>query len=195
MNLTNPAVDFYFEKENPFQKSMIRMREIPLQCGLQEVLKWGCPCYQLNGKNVVLIQVFKEYCAYLFFKGALLHDETNKLIQQSEHTQATRQFLFTSSSEVSKQQTLIKQYIYEAIEIEQAGLTVTLKKTTEYNIPAEFQVQLNAYKKLKKAFEALTPGRQRAYLLFFASAKLAKTREARIQKHIPDILAGKGLND
>lgn len=171
------------------------MREIPLQCGLQEVLKWGCPCYQLNGKNVVLIHVFKEYCAYLFFKGALLQDETNKLIQQSEHTQATRQFRFTSSSEVSKHQTLIKQYIYEAMEIEQAGLKVTLKKTTDYNVPEEFLVQLNADKKLKRAFEALTPGRQRAYLLFFASAKLAKTREARIQKHLPDILAGKGLND
>lgn len=191
----NPKVDFFFSKAKSWQSEYNKLREIALGCGLTEELKWGCPCYTYNGSNVVLIHGFKEYCAYLFFKGALLHDENGMLIQQTENVQSSRQIRFTDISEITKSAKVLKAYIYEAIEVEKAGLKVTLKKTKEYDVPEEFQKQLDKKASLKKAFEALTPGRQRAYLLHFSAPKQSKTREARVEKCIPQILAGKGLND
>lgn len=191
----NPKVDFFFSKAKSWQSEYNKLREIALGCGLTEELKWGCPCYTYNSSNVVLIHGFKEYCAYLFFKGALLHDENGMLIQQTENVQSSRQIRFTDISEITKSAKVLKAYIYEAIEVEKAGLKVTLKKTKEYTVPEEFQKQLDKKPPLKKAFEALTPGRQRAYLLHFSEPKQSKTREARVEKCIPQILAGKGLND
>lgn len=191
----NPKVDFYFEKENRWQKETQQLRKIALACGLDEVLKWGQPCYTFGDKNIVLIHSFKEYCALLFFKGALLKDADNILIQQTENVQAARQMRFTNLTEIKKLAATIKAYIYEAIEAEKAGLKVKLKKTKEFNMPEEFQKRLDKNKALNKAFYALTPGRQRGYLLHFSSAKQSKTREARIEKYIPAILAGKGLED
>lgn len=191
----NPDVDWYFEKNEQWQKEIELMRTIALDCGLDEVLKWGCPCYQYNGANVVLIHVFKEYCAFLFFKGALLQDPNGILIQQTENVQSARQIRFTNAKEIAQQKKILKAYIYEAIEVEKAGLKVKLKKTVDYPVPEEFQKQLNKKPALKKAFESLTPGRQRAYLFYFSQAKQAKTREARIQKYIPKILEGLGLED
>lgn len=193
MNQANPGVDFYFDKAQSWNKEIEKLRKIILDCGLNEELKWGCPCYQLEGKNVVLIHTFKEYCAVLFFKGALLNDPEGILIQQSENVQAARQVRFTNIKEVKER--VLKPYIYEAIEVEKAGLKVKLKKTKEYPVPEEFQAQLNKKPALKKAFEALTPGRQRGYLLYFSQAKQAKTRESRIEKYLPQILVGKGLED
>lgn len=189
----NPKCDFYFEKNEQWQKEIEKLRDIILGCGLTEELKWGCPCYMYNDTNVVLIHVFKEYCAILFFKGALLHDPNGVLVQQTENVQAARQMRFTNVKEINK--AVIKAYIYEAIEVEKAGLKVTLKKTKEFPMVAEFETKLNKNKALKKAFESLTPGRQRAYLLHFSQAKQAKTREARVEKYIPQILAGKGIDD
>lgn len=191
----NPKVDFFFSKAKSWQNEYIKLREIALGCGLTEELKWGCPCYTYNGSNIVLIHGFKEYCAYLFFKGALLHDENGMLIQQTENVQSSRQIRFTNVSQITKSAKVLKAYIYEAIEVEKAGLKVTLKKTKEYTVPEEFQKQLDKKPSLKKAFEALTPGRQRAYLLHFSAPKQSKTREDRVEKCIPQILAGKGLND
>jgi uncharacterized protein YdeI (YjbR/CyaY-like superfamily) len=191
----NPKVDWYFDKNETWQKEIERMRSIVLDCGLNEELKWGCPCYQYNETNVVLIHVFKEYCAFLFFKGALLNDPNGILVQQTENVQAARQMRFTNLKEIVKLEATIKAYIYEAIEVEKAGLTVKLKKTSEFNMPEEFQKRLNKNKALKTAFESLTPGRQRAYLLHFSSAKQAKTRESRIEKYIPQILEGRGIDD
>ncbi len=191
----NPKVDFFFSKAKSWQNEYLKMREIALGCGLTEELKWGCPCYTFNGNNVVLIHGFKEYCAFLFFKGALLHDAEGMLIQQTENVQSSRQIRFTDLSEINKSAKVLKAYINEAIEVEKAGLKVALKKTKEYAVPEEFQKQLNKKASLKKAFEALTPGRQRAYLLHFSAPKQSKTREARVEKCIPQILAGKGLND
>jgi uncharacterized protein YdeI (YjbR/CyaY-like superfamily) len=191
----NPKVDWYFDKNETWQKEIERMRSIVLDCGLNEELKWGCPCYQYNETNVVLIHVFKEYCAFLFFKGALLNDPKGILVQQTENVQAARQMRFTNLKEIVKLEATIKAYIYEAIEVEKAGLTVKLKKTSEFNMPEEFQKRLNKNKALKTAFESLTPGRQRAYLLHFSSAKQAKTRESRIEKYIPQILEGRGIDD
>lgn len=191
----NPKVDFFFSKAKNWQNEYIKLREIALGCGLTEELKWGCPCYTYNGSNVVLIHGFKEYCAYLFFKGALLHDENGMLIQQTENVQSSRQIRFTNVSQITKSAKVLKAYIYEAIEVEKAGLKVALKKTKEYTVPEEFKKQLDKKASLKKAFEALTPGRQRAYLLHFSAPKQSKTREARVEKCIPQILAGKGLND
>jgi uncharacterized protein YdeI (YjbR/CyaY-like superfamily) len=191
----NPKVDWYFDKNETWQKEIERMRSIVLDCGLNEELKWGCPCYQYNETNVVLIHVFKEYCAFLYFKGALLNDPNGILVQQTENVQAARQMRFTNLKEIVKLEATIKAYIYEAIEVEKAGLTVKLKKTSEFNMPEEFQKRLNKNKALKKAFESLTPGRQRAYLLHFSSAKQAKTRESRIEKYIPQILEGRGIDD
>lgn len=193
MNGTNPAVDFYFDKAKSWNKEIEKLRKIILDCGLNEELKWGCPCYQYEGTNVVLIHTFKDYCAVLFFKGALLNDPEGILIQQSENVQAARQVRFTNVKEIKER--VLKSYIYEAIEVEKAGLKVQLKKTKEYPVPEEFQAQLNKKPALKKAFEALTPGRQRGYLLYFSQAKQAKTRESRIEKYIPQILEGKGLED
>ncbi|MBN8790346.1 MAG: YdeI/OmpD-associated family protein [Terrimonas sp.] len=191
----NPKVDFYFEDNEKWQKEIRQMRTIALDCGLEEVLKWGCPCYQYNGTNIVLIHVFKEYCAFLFFKGALIKDEKGILIQQTQNVQSARQVRFTDIKEIEKQKKILKAYIYQAIEIEKAGLKVKLKKTSDYNIPEEFQTQLNKKAALKKAFESLTPGRQRAYLFYFSQAKQSKTRLDRVQKYIPKILEGKGLDD
>ena len=191
----NPKVDFYFEKNKIWQKELEQLRTIILSCGLNEELKWGTPCYTFEGSNIVLIHVFKEYCAMLFFKGALLNDAHGLLVQQTKNVQAARQIRFTNVKEITKLKPVLKAYIYEAIEVEKAGLKVKLKKTTEFEMPEEFQKKLNKSTALKKAFEALTPGRQRAYLLYFAAPKQAKTRESRIEKSAPQILKGKGLND
>lgn len=190
----NPKVDFYFSK-NKWQKELEQLRRIALECGLTEELKWGCPCYSFEKSNIVLIHVFKEYCAFLFFKGALLHDAKGLLIQQTKNVQAARQIRFTNVQEIVKQKAVLKAYIYEAIEVEKAGLKVELKKTTEYGIPEEFESKLKKNPALKKAFNALTAGRQRAYLLHFSAPKQSKTREARVEKCMPQILNGKGLND
>jgi uncharacterized protein YdeI (YjbR/CyaY-like superfamily) len=195
MNNMNPKVDFYFSKDKTWQEEIRKLRIITLECGLSEELKWGCPCYTFQGKNIVLIHVFKEYCALLFFKGALLNDAYKILIQQTKNVQVARQIRFTNVREIVKMKTVLKAYIFEAIEAEKAGLKVYLKKTSEYNIPEEFQKKLNKNPDLKTAFKALTPGRQRAYILFFSAPKQSKTRESRIEKSIKPILNGKGLND
>ena len=191
----NPAVDFYFTKEKRWQEEVGKLRTIVLDCGLSEELKWGNPCYTFGKSNIVLIHVFKEYCALLFFKGALLSDPDGILIQQTKNVQAARQIRFTNAREITKLKNSIKAYIYEAIEVEKAGLKVTLKKTSEFTIPEEFKKKLKEMPALKAAFEALTPGRQRAYKLHFSTPKQSKTREARVEKYIPQILDGKGLND
>ncbi|MBF4515940.1 YdeI family protein [Flavobacterium sp. ANB] len=191
----NPKVDFYFDKEKKWQKEQEQLRKIALDCGLTEELKWGTPCYVFQKSNVVLIHSFKEYCAFLFFKGALLNDTNNILIQQSKNVQAARQIRFTNLQEIIDLESILKTYIYEAVEIEKAGLKVVLKKTTEFPVSEEFQQKLDKIPDLKNAFEALTPGRQRAYLLHFSQPKQSKTRESRVEKYIPMILDGKGLND
>ena len=191
----NPKVDFYFNKAKKWQEEIEQLRKIVLDCGLSEELKWGCPCYTFQDSNIVLIHVFKEYCAYLFFKGALLNDANNILIQQTENVQAARQIRFTHVREIVKMKTTLKAYIYEAIEVEKAGLKVKLKKTSAYTIPEEFQNKLDEMPALKTAFKALTPGRQRAYIFYFSAAKQSKTREARVDKFMQQILEGKGLDD
>ena len=191
----NPKVDWYFSKNENWEKEINKLRTIILACGLTEELKWGSPCYTYEGSNIVLIHVFKEYCAVLFFKGALLKDHNRILIQQSENVQSARQVRFTNSKEIVNLEKILKAHIYEAIEIEKAGLKVKFKKVEEYNMPEEFQMKLAKSKALKAAFEKLTPGRQRGYLLHFSSAKQAKTREARVEKYLQKILDGKGLDD
>jgi uncharacterized protein YdeI (YjbR/CyaY-like superfamily) len=191
----NPKVDFYFSKARQWQKELEQLRRIVLDCGLTEELKWGVPCYTFQKSNIVLIHVFKEYCALLFFKGALLNDAKGILIRQTENVQAARQVRFTNLKEIVKLKATLKAYIYEAIEVEKAGLKVTLKKTTEFSIPEEFQKKLDRSPALKNAFTALTPGRQRAYLLHFSAPKQSKTRESRIEKAMKQILNGRGLND
>lgn len=191
----NPKVDFFFNKATKWQEEYEHLRTIILSCGLTEELKWGVPCYTFENKNIVLIHGFKEYCAILFHKGALLSDPNGILIQQTKQVQAPRQVRFTNVKEIVKMKTILKAYIYEAIEVEKAGLKVDLKKTSEYSIPEEFQKKLNKNPALKAAFKSLTPGRQRAYLLHFSAPKQSKTREARIEKYTPHILNGKGLND
>lgn len=191
----NPAVDFYFDKAEKWQKEVERLRVIALDCPLTEELKWGCPCYTFQDANIVLIHVFKEYCAFLFFKGALLADPNDILIQQTEHVQAARQIRFTNLREIVKMEPILKSYIYEAIEVERAGLKVKLKKATKFPVPEEFQKRLDKKPALKKAFYSLTPGRQRGYLLYFAAPKQSSTRESRIDKWAPEILKGKGLNE
>src|SRR5690349_4545299 len=163
MNNTNSKVDWFFDKDTKWKKEYEQLRTIILNCGLTEELKWGCPCYTFEGSNIVLIHGFKEYCAVLFFKGALLKDADGILIQQTENVQSARQIRFTNIKEIVKLEKKLKAYIYEAIEVERAGLKVKLKKTSDYNIPEEFQARLNKSATLKKAFTALTPGRQRAY--------------------------------
>jgi uncharacterized protein YdeI (YjbR/CyaY-like superfamily) len=195
MNNMNPKVDFYFDKAKKWQEEIEQLREIVLDCGLTEELKWGCPCYTFEKSNIVLIHVFKEYCALLFFKGALLNDTNGILIQQTENVQAARQIRFTNVKEIVKLKKIVKAYIYEAIEIEKAGLKVPLKKATEFSMAEEFKNKLDKKPALKKAFYALTPGRQRAYLLYFSAPKQSKTRESRVEKSIPQILDGKGLTD
>ena len=191
----NPAVDFYFNKANKWQKEVEKLRTIILDCQLTEELKWGVPCYTLNKKNIVLIHDFKEYCALLFFKGALLKDTHGILIQQTENVQVPRQIRFTNIREINELKTTLKAYIFQAIEVEKAGLKVALKKHTELVFPEEFKLKLKENPALKTAFEALTPGRQRAYNLYFSAPKQSKTRESRIENSIQNILNGKGLND
>ena len=191
----NPKVDFYFSKAKTWQKEIKKLRAIILDCNLAEELKWGCPCYTFEKSNIILIHVFKEYCALLFFKGTLLKDTKGILIQQTENVQSARQVRFTNIQQIVKLELILKAYIYEAVEVEEAGLKVELKKTTEYSIPEEFQKQLNKKPALKKAFDALTPGRQRGYMLYFSAPKQSKTRESRIEKCMLQILDGKGLND
>ncbi len=191
----NPKVDFYFNKAKSWQEEIEKLRTIILDCGLDEELKWGVPSYTFQNSNIVLIHTFKEYCAILFFKGALLKDAKGILVQQTENVQAARQLRFTSAKEIVKMKATIKAYIYEAIEVEKAGLKVPMKKTKEFEVPEEFKVKLDKNKALKKAFSELTPGRQRGYLLYFSAAKQSKTRESRIENYIPQILIGKGLDD
>jgi len=191
----NPKVDFYFDKSEKWKKELKQLRTIALDCGLTEELKWGCPCYTHQNSNIVLIHEFKEYCAFLFFKGVLLNDTNGILIQQTKNVQSARQVRFTNVREIVEMKDILKTYIYEAIAVEEAGLKVTLKKTAEFSVPEEFQKKLNKMPALKKAFEALTPGRQRAYLFHFSQPKQAKTREARVEKYVPQILNGKGLDD
>lgn len=191
----NPKVDFFFNKASKWQEEYAKLRDICLDCGLTEELKWGCPCYAFEDKNVVLIHGFKEYCALLFFKGALLNDPEAILIQQTENVQSARQIRFTNAKEIAKLQRILKSYIYEAIEVEKAGLKVKLKKTADFEVPEEFQTKLKKMPALKKAFAELTPGRQRAYIFYFSQAKQSKTREARVEKYVKQILSGKGLED
>jgi uncharacterized protein YdeI (YjbR/CyaY-like superfamily) len=191
----NSKVDFYFEKEEKWKAELEQLRAIFLDCHLAEELKWGVPCYTFEKSNIVLIHAFKDYCALLFFKGALMKDPDKILIQQTENVQAARQVRFTNLKEIESKKEVLKQYIYEAAEIEKAGLKVELKKVSEFEIAQEFQVKLDSDPDLKKAFHALTPGRQRAYLLHFSQPKQSKTREGRVEKNIPNILIGKGLND
>jgi uncharacterized protein YdeI (YjbR/CyaY-like superfamily) len=194
----NPKVDFYFSNAR-WQKELEQLRTIVLECGLTEKLKWGVPCYMFQESNIVLMHVFKEYCALLFFKGALLNDPNGILVQQTKNVQAARQIRFTPANggirEIVKMKAILKAYIYEAIEVEKAGLKVNLKKASEFAIPEEFKKKLNKSRALKTAFYALTPGRQRAYLLYFAAPKQSKTRESRVEKYIQAILDGKGLDD
>lgn len=195
MNRMNPKVDFYFTKAKQWQEELKKLRTIILDCQLTEELKWGAPCYTLQNSNIVLIHVFKEYCALLVFKGALLKDAKGILIQQTKNVQAARQIRFTSVREIVQMESILKAYICEAIEVEKAGLKVNLKKTTEFIIPEEFQTKLDEIPALKTAFYALTPGRQRAYILYFSAPKQSKTRVSRVEKYIQQILDGKGLDD
>jgi uncharacterized protein YdeI (YjbR/CyaY-like superfamily) len=191
----NPKVDFYFNKEKKWKEEIERMRTIALDCGLDEVLKWGCPCYAAQKNNIVLIHVFNEYGAFLFFKGVLLNDAHGVLIQQTENVQVARQIRFTNIKEIVDMEAIIKTYIFEAIEVEKAGLKVVLKKTADFPITEEFQQKLDTIPAFKTAFEALTPGRQKGYLLHFSAPKQSKTREQRIEKYMPKIMDGKGLDD
>ena len=191
----NPTVDFYFTQANKWQEEIRKLRMIILDCGLTEELKWGVPCYMLEKRNIVLVHVFKEYCAVLFFKGDLLNDANGILIQQTKNVQAARQIRYTSFQEIVEMEAILKAYIYEAIEVEKAGLKVDLKKTSEFTMVQEFQKKLDELPALKTAFAALTPGRQRAYMLYFSAPKQSKTRVSRIEKSIQQILNGKGLND
>jgi uncharacterized protein YdeI (YjbR/CyaY-like superfamily) len=191
----NPKTDFYFTKSEKWKSELEQLRVIILDCGLTEELKWGCPCYTFQQNNIVLIHEFKEYCAMLFMKGALLNDANNILIQQTENVQAARQIRFTNLQEIVDMKATLKAYIYEAIEVEKAGLKIELKKTTEFPMPKEFQQKLEEIPTLKTAFEVLTPGRQRGYLLHFSQPKQSKTRESRIEKCMPLIFNGKGWNE
>jgi uncharacterized protein YdeI (YjbR/CyaY-like superfamily) len=191
----NPKVDFYFKKAVKWKEEIGKLRTIVLDCHLVEELKWGCPCYIYEKSNIVLIHVFKEYCALLFMKGVLLKDPKGILIQQTENVQSGRQIRFTSLKEIVELEPVIKAYIFEAIEVEESGLKVELKKTSEYKVPEEFQKRLEENLELKTAFEALTPGRQKGYLYYFSQPKTAKTREQRVEKSVPLILDGKGIDD
>jgi len=191
----NPKVDFFLSKVKKWREEFEKLRMIILDYQLNEELKWGVPCYTFQNSNIVLIHGFKEYCALLFFKGALLKDTHGILIRQTENVQASRQVRFTSILEIVELEPVLKAYVHEAIEIEKAGLKVELKKTSEYAIPEEFQKKLNEIPALKSAFDALTPGRQRAYIFYFSQPKQSKTRESRVEKCRPQILNGKGLND
>jgi uncharacterized protein YdeI (YjbR/CyaY-like superfamily) len=192
---TNLKVDEYISRAKKWKEETERLRSIILDCDLTEEFKWMHPCYTFENKNVVLIHGFKEYCALLFHKGALLKDSHGILIQQTENVQAARQIRFTNSQEIIEMKPILRDYILEAIEVEKAGLEVELKKTEEYSIPEELQQKFDELPELKTAFEALTPGRQRAYILYISKAKQSKTRESRVEKYVQHILDGKGLND
>jgi uncharacterized protein YdeI (YjbR/CyaY-like superfamily) len=194
MNRMNPKVNAYLSRAKKWQREFEKLRMIILDCGLTEELKWGVPCYTFEKRNIVLIHGFKEYCALLFFKGALLHDVRGILLQQTENVQAARQIRFTNGREIVKLKPILKAYIYEAIEVEKAGLKVNYKKNPE-RIPEEFQSKLDDVPALKTAFDELTPGRQRGYILYFSAPKQSKTRESRVEKCMPQILNGRGLND
>jgi uncharacterized protein YdeI (YjbR/CyaY-like superfamily) len=195
MNGMNPKVDFFFNKAEKWQKEFKKLRAIVLDCQLTEELKWGVPCYTFQKSNIVLIHGFKEYCAILFVKGALLKDDKGVLIQQTENVQAARQIRFMDVSEIVEMEPILKAYIQEAIQAEIAGLKVNFKKPSEFTMPEEFIGKLEEVPGLQDAFDALTPGRQRAYILYFSQPKQSKTREARIEKYVSQILKGKGLND
>lgn len=194
-NRTNPKVDGFIRKAKQWKEEFEKLRAIALDCGLTEEIKWMHPCYTYDNKNIVLIHGFKDYCALLFHKGALLKDPHGILIQQTENVQSARQIRFTNAEQIDDLQLILKTYIDEAIEVEKAGLQVELKKTSEYEIPEELQNKFVEIPDLKTAFESLTPGRQRAYILHFSQPKQSKTRESRIEKWLPHILDGKGLND
>lgn len=195
MNAPNPKVNWFFAKDGPWKASFATLRQLALDTGLTEELKWGHPCYTLKGKNVFLMHGFNNYCALLFHKGALLKDDHGMLVQQTANVQAARQIRFTGLKQIQEQAPMIRSMMQQAITIEQSGAKVPLKKTAEFELPEEFAAALKRMPELKKAFNALTPGRQRGYLLFFGGAKQASTRVARIEKHVPRILAGKGLDD
>jgi len=191
----NPKVNWFFEKDQQWQDEYEKLRIICLSTGLTEELKWGQPCYTMGKSNIVLIHGFKEYCALLLFKGALLSDPENILIQQTENVQSQRQVRFRNLMEIVDLEPVLKAYIHEAVEVEKAGLKVEMKKTADFKVPEEFQHKLDAIPALKEAFEKLTPGRQRGYLFHFSQPKLTKTRQERVEKFIPKILAGKGWDD
>lgn len=193
--VTNPKVDAFIGREEKWQEEFEALRNILLDLPLAETLKWGCPCYVFDNANVVLIHGFKDYCALLFFKGSLLADPHGLLVQQTENVQVSRQMRFTGIGEINKRKTAIRKYVEEAITVESQGLRPQYKKSEDFAVPEEFQAKLTRNAALRKAFEALTPGRQRGYLLYFGAAKQAKTRESRIEKYIPQILQGKGLDD
>ncbi|MCC9169209.1 YdeI/OmpD-associated family protein [Pontibacter harenae] len=191
----NPKANWFFDKDAKWQREYGKLRMIVLDCGLIEELKWGVPCYTFQKSNIVLIHGFKEYCALLFNIGSLLNDTNGILIQQTENVQSARQIRFTNNKEIEGLEAIIKAYIFEAMEIEKLGLKVGFKKTTEFNIPEELQIRLKENTELNAAFENLTPGRQKRYLLYFSQAKQSSTRKSRIERCIPKILEGKGLND
>ena len=195
MNKMNPKVDKYLDKAKKWKEESKKLRNIILDSPLTEELKWGKPCYSFQDSNIVIIQGFKNYCALLFCKGALLKDAKGILIQQTENVQAARQIRFTNVREIAEMESILKAYVHEAIEAEKAGLKVSYKKTSEFKIPEEFQNKLDENPALKAAFNDLTPGRQREYLLYFSAAKQSKTREARVEKCMKQILRGKGLDD
>ncbi len=196
MNRHNPTVDRFLERATKWRAEMTLLREIVLEtAALTEDYKWMHPCYTLNGKNVVLIHEFKEYCALLFHKGVLLKDPEGLLIRQTENVQSARQLRFTGTSQINAQKPIIIAYLREAVAIERSGLKVSMKETSDYAVPQEFRRRLDMDPGLEKAFYSLTPGRQRAYLFYFSQAKQPRTRESRIEKYLPDILAGKGIDD
>lgn len=195
MSEKNPEVDWFFEKSTPWQAEYRQLRKIALDCGLTEELKWGCPCYTFQNHNVMLIHGFKEYCAYLFHKGVLLEDTNQWLVQQTKNVQSARQIRFTKVDDIVKNEVVLKTYIFQAIEVARAGLQVKLKETSAYEMPEELEEALNADQAFKTAFESLTPGRQRGYLLHFSQAKQSQTRVSRIEKCKPKIFDGKGWNE
>lgn len=191
----NSKADWFFTKATKWQDELQLLRRIALSCQLTEDLKWGCPCYTFQRANIVLIHAFKDYCAFLFFKGSLLKDSHGILVQQTENVQAARQIRFSNAKEIVEKEAILKAYIYEAVEVEEGGLKVEMKKTAAFTVPEEFKTELEKDASLRAAFQALTPGRQRAYLLHFSAPKQSKTRRARVEKSILQILNGKGLND
>lgn len=195
MNQTNPKVDHILQGAGKWREEFEALRSIVLDCGLTEELKWYQPCYTFQGKNIVLMHGFKEYCALLFFKGVLLPDPKGILIQQTENVQVARQIRFTNVRQIIKMRPILKSYIQEAVEVEKSGAKVKLKKTAEFRVPEEFQKKLKAVPGLRTAFAALTPGRQRGYLFYFSQPKQSKTREARVEKCMEQIFNGKGLDD